>query len=518
MRRIAVLLVAAVAGKAIEPGEKSGPVELLTPEGQALTMNNHGERRATVVLFLSARDTATDATAEAINSMYTQYRRRGVLFVGVFPNPAESGKEVRAYCQARGFIFPPYRDPIGKVVKQFGARVTPEAFVLDATSAVIYRGTIGSRDEPGGLAAALADIISGQPVRTARTTARGTPLDQPGPPRSLEDTYSSIEFSSELIFERIPGYPAHHCSSIVEAPNGDLLVIWYGGSYESADDQVLFLSRRKKGARNWTPPEILIRSPGRPPGNAVIFVDGVGRIWVVWGRMEGSRPIPRGSGWDNCRLLYRISKDNGMTWSRDELFYHDTLGWLPRNLPITVAGGALLLPLSDGRNGHGVDLSFFLETRDNGTTWTRSSLISGGEQPTIIQRNDGTLLAYLRTRPFILASESPDGGKTWTPARPTSLKCPDSGISMRRLGNGHLLLAFNNTDAARSPLHIARSLDEGRTWSVPLQLESNPGEYSYPSVYQTSDGKIHIIYTFRRYSIKHVQMNEEWLTHLTRPN
>jgi predicted neuraminidase len=37
-------------------------------------------------------------------------------------------------------------------------------------------------------------------------------------------------------------------------------------------------------------------------------------------------------------------------------------------------------------------------------------------------------------------------------------------------------------------------------------------------VLQTSDGKIHIIYTFRRYSIKHVELNEDWLIHTARPN
>jgi predicted neuraminidase len=35
---------------------------------------------------------------------------------------------------------------------------------------------------------------------------------------------------------------------------------------------------------------------------------------------------------------------------------------------------------------------------------------------------------------------------------------------------------------------------------------------------QTSDGRIHIIYTFRRYSIKHVEMNESWLTNFERPD
>jgi predicted neuraminidase len=67
-------------------------------------------------------------------------------------------------------------------------------------------------------------------------------------------------------------------------------------------------------------------------------------------------------------------------------------------------------------------------------------------------------------------------------------------------------------------LHIARSTDEARTWEKPLELETNPGEYSYPSVLQTSDGKIHIIYTFRRYSIKHVELNEDWLTRMERPD
>ena len=36
--------------------------------------------------------------------------------------------------------------------------------------------------------------------------------------------------------------------------------------------------------------------------------------------------------------------------------------------------------------------------------------------------------------------------------------------------------------------------------------------------HQTSDGHIHVTYTFRRYSIKHVEFNEDWLFRTERPN
>ena len=500
------------AQRGLQIGEAAGIVNLVSPEHLPVAMNNYAERRATVVLFLSARDPATTAAAEAVVALNEKHRHHRILLVGIFPDPTQTGPEVRAYCQAHGFNFPVYLDPELKTAKRFGARVTPEAFLLEKQGKLVYRGALD------GLSAALASIEAGTPIANAETEPVGTPIGKTFPKAVVEYPYGSVEFSSELVFEKIPGYPVHHCSSITEAPNGDLLVSWYGGSYESSDDQVLFLSRRKKGSRFWSPPEIIVRSPGKPPGNAILFTDKRNRIWLVWGRMDGTQPMLRGTGWDQCRLFYRTSDDSGATWSKDEPFYHDTLGWLPRNLTLFLSDGTLILPLSDELHGHGVDLSFFLSTKDNGATWTQSGIMRGGEQPTFIERSDGSLVAFLRTRPNILQSESNDRGKTWSEPHPTQFKNPDAGISVRRLKNGHVILVFNNQDNSRTPLHIALSTDEARTWSTPLRLETNPGEYSYPSVFETADGKIHIIYTFRRYSIKHLEMNESWLTNFERPD
>jgi predicted neuraminidase len=509
---LACALLIAPAAAALQIGETAGPIDLLSPGGWTVTLTDYGARRATAVLFLSARDAADDAVAGTIRTLNQTNRRRRVLLVGIFSDPEQKAAEVRAYCQSHGFNFPVYLDPQMTAAKRFGAQVTPTAYLLDNTGRLIYKGSVQE------LSAAIIAHDSGSTPRSEEGEINGTPIGKHRPPREIVSPYGAIEFSSELIFDSIPGYPVHHCSTITEAANGDLLASWYGGSYESSDDQVLFLSRRKKGARTWSKPEILVQSPGHPPGNAVLFTDKRNRIWLVWGRMEGAQPMLRGTGWDACRLFYRTSSDNGITWTKDQPFYQDTLGWLPRNLTITLADGRLIVPISDERNGHGVDWSFFLATKDDGATWTQSGIMKGGEQPTFIERSDGTLLCYMRTRPNIKASESHDGGKTWSEPVPTQWKNPDAGISMRRLANGHVILVFNNQDNARTPLHIALSTDEARTWLDPLILETNPGEYSYPSVLQTSDGKIHIIYTFRRYSIKHVEMNEDWLVRMTRPN
>jgi predicted neuraminidase len=69
----------------------------------------------------------------------------------------------------------------------------------------------------------------------------------------------------------------------------------------------------------------------------------------------------------------------------------------------------------------------------------------------------------------------------------------------------------------RTPLSVALSTDEGATWRTPVSLEANPGEYSYPCVIETSDGMIHVTYTFLRKVIKHAEFNERWLTLLSGP-
>jgi alpha-L-rhamnosidase len=56
----------------------------------------------------------------------------------------------------------------------------------------------------------------------------------------------------------------------------------------------------------------------------------------------------------------------------------------------------------------------------------------------------------------------------------------------------------------RTPLNVAISND-GKKWYAVAVLEDSPvSQYSYPSIIQTKDGLVHIVYTWRRERIKHV--------------
>ncbi len=213
-----------------------------------------------------------------------------------------------------------------------------------------------------------------------------------------------------------------------------------------------------------------------------------------------------------------ISDDLGKTWSETQRLPEDIWGPI-RNKAVLLENGNLLCPSSTENNGWRVHMEW---TSDMGKTWNRTAALNHGDslaaiQPTILLHPKGKLQILCRTKSNrIFSAWSEDQGQTWTRLEPIDLPNNNSGIDAITLDDGRHLLVYNHIDRSqnqgkRNLLHLAVS-EDGMNWNAVAMLENDKsidGEYSYPAVIQTKDGKVHITYTWKRELIKHVTVNPE---------
>lgn len=358
----------------------------------------------------------------------------------------------------------------------------------------------------------------------------------------------------------------NHASTIVELPDGDLLVCWYRGSGErSADDVQIMGARKKKGARQWSEPFVLADTPGFPDTNPTMFVDRKNRLWLIWQvilanqwhtaitryrisshwqsdgvpQWEVSDPllvIPRNFAEKVHAALDPLTAKEGRTgeWAKRSIAkaedkYFARMGWMTRAHPLELPSGRILVPLySDGYS-----FSLIGITDDGGKTWTSSEPLvgAGNIQPSIARRKDGTLVAYMRDNgpppKRLHVSESKDDGITWSPVVDSDIPNPGSGSEVIVLRDGNWLLVNNDLERGRYSLALWMSDDEGHTWKWKKHLEldsrgEGAGSFHYPSIIQTRDGMIHASYSYflnhlpkgtPNKSIQHTWFNEEWIIH-----
>ena len=365
------------------------------------------------------------------------------------------------------------------------------------------------------------------------------------------------QYSAELLFPQESWH--NHSSSIVELPNQDLLVCWFHGSGErTADDVLIRAARWSRSKRAWSAPFTLADTPGFPETNPVLYVDRRDRLFFFW-------PLIIAHRWETALMKYRVSTnyqqaEGPPVWTfqdnivlvpkniapktkafveaakagnpqlaeagtrlieRAEDEYFSRMGWFTRTHPLELPSGRMLVPMySDGYSFGIMGIS-----DDGGVTWKGSEPIvgRGSIQPSVVRRNDGTLVAYLRDNgpapKRTLISQSTDDGESWTEARDTDILNPGSSVEAVRLQNGHWIIVHNDLERGRYSLVAALSEDEGRTWPVRRHLEGrpdaeSPNQYHYPSVIQTRDGAIHVTYSYftpEGKSIKHARFNEDWV-------
>ncbi|HEY4260126.1 MAG TPA: exo-alpha-sialidase [Schlesneria sp.] len=321
---------------------------------------------------------------------------------------------------------------------------------------------------------------------------------------SIASEQKSAIVKTEFLYEAAP-FPSCHASTIVESNRG-LVTAWFGGTAEKNPDVGVWVSQLVDG--KWTAPievanGVVSTEKRYPCWNPVLFQPRTGPLLLFY--KVGPSP-------DTWWGMAMTSDDAGATWSKPRRLPEGILGPI-KNKPVQLSNGDILSGTSSEDDGWRVH---FERSSDLGKTWQRTAPVNDGEklgaiQPSILIHKDGRLQAVGRTQQqFVFEITSTDQGKTWGPMTLMSLPNPNAGTDATTLSDGRHLIVYNHTARGRSPLNVAVSGD-GKNWQAAIVLEHEPGEYSYPAVIQTSDGLVHITYTWKRKLIKHVVIDPKLL-------
>ncbi|WBV45178.1 exo-alpha-sialidase [Pseudoroseomonas cervicalis] len=368
-----------------------------------------------------------------------------------------------------------------------------------------------------------------------------------------------------------PATVQSHAANLTPLPDGSLGCVWFGGTQEGVPDICAWFSRLDPGAERWSAPVRLSEDATRSEQNPLLFPAPDGTLWLIWtAQISGNQ--------DTAIVRKRVSHDMGRSWGPVETLFgpRPEGGTFMRQPVVVLDNGDWLLPIwvcksTPGKKWVGDDdISAVKLSTDQGRSWTEIEVPGslGCVHMSIVDLRDGTLAAFYRSRwaDNVHVSRSTDGGRSWSAPEATELPNNNSSIQVARLSNGHLAMVFNHSSAAdaterrlslyddieddsddgkvvaaidttrrstfwgvpRAPMTLAISEDGGRSWPWRRNLETGDGycmtnnsreglnrEFSYPSVTEGQDGRLHIAYTVYRQAIKYVSVPEAWVKEQT---
>ncbi|WP_049853802.1 sialidase family protein [Dickeya fangzhongdai] len=331
-----------------------------------------------------------------------------------------------------------------------------------------------------------------------------------------------------------------HASTVAALPGGRLRVAWFAGEKEGSGDTAIWLACAEQG--RWLPPVRIAWEDGLAHWNPVLHQQA-GKLWLFY---------KVGADVHHWQTRVMVSTDDGASWSAPcPLVPGDSAPRGPvKNKLLVMSNGEWLAPASveddrhwdafvdlsgdQGRNWQAVPIPLTHRIpgdEGGGALWqgleqaalwendlTRVFQWDGVIQPSAWESAPGRVHVLMRsTRGALYRSDSDDYGRRWREAYAIDLPNNNSGVDLAHLGAGRLVLVYNPVTGNwrhRYPLTVACSVDNGEHWENRIDLEQEPGEFSYPAI--IADGAtshaggttshaggttLHVTYTWNRKNI-----------------
>ncbi len=142
----------------------------------------------TALVFYSTECPISNSYSPTLSALVDFFGPKPVKWLGVCVDPDLSDSEVEAHARDFGLKLPVVRDRQGSIARKLGAKVTPEAFVIDSDGKVRYHGRIddqfaarqkrNANASESELKDAIAAVLNGKEVKAQQVEAVGCPLPE----------------------------------------------------------------------------------------------------------------------------------------------------------------------------------------------------------------------------------------------------------------------------------------------------------------------------------------------------
>ena len=258
----------------------------------------------------------------------------------------------------------------------------------------------------------------------------------------------------------------------------------FGGEPDDNGGASIYGMYSEDFGRTWSEPECIFKN------DAGMNLMSVSLVRLAWNKLMIG--YLRKNAENDCRYFVRISGDETRSWEPEISVMKEKNYYVVNNDRILrLSSGRILVPASnhgDYREGKPSTGEIFYSD-DDGATWAESPEHVelpgiGIQEPGVVELADGSIFMILRNSlGTIYAVTSATGGATWGEPFSTGLVSPVAPASVARIpSTGDLLMIFNNDAKRRVPLTAAVSRDEGKSWQVMRDLETNGLNFAYTSI------------------------------------
>lgn len=314
----------------------------------------------------------------------------------------------------------------------------------------------------------------------------------------LEETIMLYTETKELQKYRASKRLWQGIPSIEVTKRGRIFLTFYSGGVKEEIGNYVIVIKSDDGGNHFSEPIVIVKEDNGRCFDPCLWIDPLGELWLTWAKCPDDG------------LYASVCRDpdaEELVWGEEFLVGHNVM----MNKPIVVKSGEWLFPIAVWNDGIRVlseeydtkiteKGSFVYATNDCGKTFQKLGFADVKDrhydEHMILEMKDGSLRMFVRTKYGIGASNSYDGGRSWSKDFDTGYGGPCSRFHITRLRSGRILLINHFKFSGRNNLTAMLSEDEGKTFPYKLLLDER--EVSYPDAKEADDGFIYVTYDRER--------------------